>query len=429
MNKKYIHNMETGKIELHFEKAEYQAMPEAQKKQLKSNFLFSGTSKAWVSRCKEPNLYHAIQTAKALGFTEEERAGERLSFAEQQERKAERAEARAERFEGYADNAERRAEGLQAEFNRNRKDWSWLTQPIMSGHSGSQRFGRQREKIMARYDKGFEEYRKSEYFRDRATTARSTAEQKKLTDRFYLNNRIKECEKNIKALTGNTVHYEQLLDNIENGIKNDSVNSFYDDKTPEQIERWLTDTLERMEAEIDKQAYFQNALDEIGGIAFSRENIKPGYIVKIRHSECQVIKANPKTVEIRILAGGAAGMVLTYDYSEIQTIVKAEEVKPKQEAEPHPYKKGEILVARRPADESIYRAYQVIARTEKTIQIQQIRVENGKPVAGVFVEGSKPERKKPTVRVYTNQWAVYDSNEWQLYKYSEEGAEKDSKAC
>lgn len=418
MQKKYIRNMETGKIELHFEKSEYLALPESQKKQLKSNFLFSGISKAWVSRCKEPNLYHAIQTAKALGFTEEERTGERLTFAEQQERKAERAEARAERFEGYAQNAEKRATGLQAEFNECRKDWSWLTQPIMSGLAGSQRFGRQREKIMARYDKGFEEYRKSDYFRDRAATARATAEQKKMTDRFYLNNRIRECEKNIKALSGNAVHYEQLLYNIENGIEKD--------KAPEQINKWLSDTLERIEAEIDKQAYFQNALDEIGGIIYNRENIKPGYIIKIRGDGCQVIKANPKTVEIRIISGGAVGMVLTYDYSEIKEIVKAEEVKPKQEAEAHPYQAGEILVARRPADESIYKAYQVMAKTEKTIQIQQIRVEDGKPVPGVFVEGSKPERKKPTIRSYTGQWAVYDSSDWQLYKYSEP---VESKAC
>lgn len=413
--KKYIRNMETGKIELQFSKEEYKAMSEAQKKLLKSNFLFRGTVKAWVSRCREPNLYRAIEIAKTLGFTEEERRGERLSFAEQQERKAERAEARAERFEGYAENAERRAENLQAEFNRYRKDWSWLTQPIMAGHAGSERFGRQRQRIVDRYTKGFEEYRKSEYFRDRAATARNTAEQKKLNDRFYLNNRIKECEKKIKTLTGNIVYYEQLLYNIENGIKNDS---FYDDKTPEQIEKWLTNTLERIEAEIDKQAYYQNALDEIGGIIYNRKNIKPGYIVVIRGSECQVIKANPKTVEIRIISGGAAGMVLTYDYSEIQGIIKAEEVKPKQEAETHPYQVGEILVARRAGGTgSIYKAYQVLNRTEKTIKIQQVQVVEGKPIAGSFVSGSKPERKKPTVRSYTEQWTVYDSNDWQLYKY------------
>jgi len=411
MSRNYIKNLETGKIELHFSKEEYQSLPEESKKQLKSNFLFSRFSSAWVSRAKEPNLYHAIQTAKQLGFTEEQRTGERLSFAEQQERKADRAEARAERFDTYATNAAKRAKSLQAEFNKYRGDIAFLTQPNINSSKG-RAFTNQRNKIIARYEKGFEEYRKSEYFRERAATARATAEQSKLSDSAYLDNRIRECEKTIKKLTENIVKYEQLLYNIENGIENDH---FYKNHSQEQIEKWLSETLERIEAEIDKQAYFQNALDAIGGIGFSRENIKPGYIVKIRGSQYQIVKANPKTVDARCLT---TGMILNYNYSEIQKIIKAEEVKPKEETKPHPYQVGEILVACRPADGSIYKAYQVTVRTEKTIQIQQIQVENGKPMPGAFVPGSKPERKKPTVRKWTGQWAVYDNNDWQLYKYS-----------
>ena len=39
MDKKYILNRETGKIELHFEKSEYEVLPEDQKRILRSNFL------------------------------------------------------------------------------------------------------------------------------------------------------------------------------------------------------------------------------------------------------------------------------------------------------------------------------------------------------------------------------------------------------
>ncbi len=406
MSKNYIFNLETGKIELHFSKEEYQALPETTKKQLKSAFLFSGKSQAWISRAKEPNLYHAIQTAKALGFAEEERQGERLSFAEQQERKAKRAEARAERFEGYADNAAKRGASLQAEFNKHRGDIAFLTQPNINSSKG-RAFTNQRNKIMARYEKGFDEYRKSEYFRERAAIARNTAAQTKLTDPAYLDNRIRECEKNIKALTGSIIYYEQILYDIENNIENNY--------NQEQIEKRLSNALELLEAEIDKQAYFQNALEEIGGIGFSRENIKPGYIVKIRRSQYQIVKANPKTVDARCLT---TGMVLNYNYSEIQEVIKAEEVKPKNETEPHPYQVGEILAAYNASGDILRRAYQIIARTDKTIQIQQIKVVEGKPVHDAFIPDSKPERKKPTVGKWTGQWAVYDSNDWQLYKYS-----------
>lgn len=47
-----------------------------------------------MSRAKFPNLYGAKRVAQELGFTEEERVGERLTYEEQLERKKERAEAR-----------------------------------------------------------------------------------------------------------------------------------------------------------------------------------------------------------------------------------------------------------------------------------------------------------------------------------------------
>ena len=103
--KPYIFNLETTKIELHFEKSEYAALTADQKANLKSAFLWSRTGSCWVSRAKEPNLWWAKQVAAKLGFTEEQREGERLSFSEQVERQAERAERRAELYEQYAENA------------------------------------------------------------------------------------------------------------------------------------------------------------------------------------------------------------------------------------------------------------------------------------------------------------------------------------
>ena len=335
----YIFNLETGKIELHFSKEEYKALPEATKKELKSAFLFSGKTSAWVSRAKEPHLYHAQQVAAKLGFTQEQRAGERLSFAEQVERQQERAEHRAERFEGYAGNAEKRAEGLQAEFNRNRKDWSWLTQPIMAGHSGSERFGRQRSKIMDRYDKGFEEYRKSEYFRDRAATAQNTADMRKFNSPVYLDTRIKECKKSIRAQEKNIVYYEEILFSLENHTE-DKPSIYAGQYTQKQVSTWIENALERIEIQMDKQGYMENCLDEIGGVAFSQENIKPGYIVRMRRwGRCEITSAGPVNVMFKILDGGAAGGCLTEPYAAIADLLEEKET-PKVE---NHFNEGEIL--------------------------------------------------------------------------------------
>lgn len=56
VEKQYILNCETGKIELHFTKAEYQALSDQQKTELMSAFLFSGQRRAWASRLKNNHL-------------------------------------------------------------------------------------------------------------------------------------------------------------------------------------------------------------------------------------------------------------------------------------------------------------------------------------------------------------------------------------
>ena len=61
----YIFNLESTKIELHFDKSEYAAMTDEQKRELKGAFLFSGKGKCWVSRAKEPNLWRAKQVAES----------------------------------------------------------------------------------------------------------------------------------------------------------------------------------------------------------------------------------------------------------------------------------------------------------------------------------------------------------------------------
>jgi len=411
MEKTYIFNLETLKIELHFSKAEYQALPEADKKLLKSNFLFSRYSSAWVSRAKEPNLYRAQQVAGKLGFTQEQRTGERLTFANQVERQQERAEHRVERFEGYADNAERRAEGLQAGINSMHGDIAFFTQPNINSSAG-RAFKRQREKMFARYGRGFEEYRKSEYFRDRAATAQNTADMKKFSDPVYLDNRIKECKKNIRAMEKNIVAYEERLARIETG----EVIKDYNGEiiTAERYEKALENALEKIEAEMDKQGYMENCLDEIGGNKFSKDNIKPGYIVKVRGSgRCEVVSVGPVNIAYKILDGGAAGMVLSEAYAAIVEIIEAKDSK---EIIENPFKDGDILCKLRPADNSIYRAFQVVKVTKTGVKIQRIEVENGKPIADKFI-GDKAMQKKIVKSKYSDFIGVYD-DDWQLHKYT-----------
>ena len=378
---------------MHFEKSEYVALSDQQKSELKSAFLWSNKGKCWVSRAKEPNLYRAKQVAKKLGFTEEQREGERLSYAEQLERQADRAGERADRYEQYAENATQRGNQMQKPIKDMRGDIAFFTQPIISGHSGSQAFGNRRRKMFDLYEKGFVEYRKSEYFLGRAETARETAAASKFKDKAYLDRRIKECKKEIRKRESNVVSYEKTLLALENGEQKKKYNG--EPYTVEEVTGWLEREIELIEKAMDMQAYLENCLDELGGIQFSKDNIKVGYIVRVRHSgEAEVLSTGPVNITYKILTGGAAGMTLQAAYAEIKEIVKAVE-----KTQKHPFNVGEQFTATRytyPDPNSFKHiktevVYEIIKASDTTIKLQAVGMDE------------KPITRKPSFR-FGDRW-------------------------
>jgi len=415
-SKKYIFNLETTKIELHFEKADYTALSEEQKREIKSAFLWSNKSKCWVSRAKEPNLYRAKQVAEKLGFTAEQREGERLSYGEQLERQAERAEARADRYEGYAVNATNRAEQLQKPLNDMHGDSAFFTQPNINSSSG-RAFTNYRNRLYERYEKGFKEYRKSDYFMERAQTARETASNTQFENPGYLDRRIKECKKEIRAREKNILHYEGILSAVENGEEKKWLNG--EIVTPEAVKTLIGRELELVEKAMDKQGYLENCLDDIGGNRFSKENIKIGYIVDIGKSgPVEIIGVGSQNVGYKILTGGAKGWTGKAAYAEINEVIKAEEKKP----ETHPFEVGEKFKAVHHEYSDNMRStseilYEIVKASDKTIQLQPVDSDE------------KPITRKP-VKTYSGKWrfSINDNHGNTFYKeasQSKQNAEKE----
>ena len=408
----YIFNLETTKIELHFDKSDYKALTDEQKKELKKAFLWSRTGRCWISRAKEPKLWRAKEVAKKLGFVEEYREGERLTYAEQLEKQSERAEARAERYEGYAENAEKRREQLQKPLKSMSGDISFFTQPILAGHRGSQAFARRREQMYQQYERGFEEYRKSEYHLERAAIARTTALQAQFDDPAYLDRRIKECKKDISAKEKIIVKYENALLAIENGIEKKNLKG--EIVTAEKIETWIEHELELVAKTMDKQGYLESRLEELGGIKFSKDNIKIGYVVLMRRwGHVEIISTGPVNVGFKILTGGAAGSSLQATYVEIIEIIKAEE----KQRPSHPFEIGEKFeVVDRDYCQGLHKPveaktmYEIIKTSKTTIQLR--------PVGG----NDKPIIRKPA-KTYSGLWRFSINDTYGNTFYKEE-AEK-----
>lgn len=357
----YIINRETEKLELHFDKSEYQALSDDQKSTLKSNFLFSRYGGCWVSRAKIPNLWRAEQVAKSLGAENQGKTGELLSFEEKMERKAARAEERAERMDARADAAEQRGEQLQKPINARRGDIAFFTQPNINTSSG-RAFTRQREKMFAAFDRGMDEFKKSEYYAQRAEVARRTANLENSKDKAFCDRRVKDAQKNIKATQKNLDYYHAMLECDGMGEQQKRF-----DGTPierAEIERWIEDAEERLESEISRLCYYQSCIDEQGGVQFSKENIKPGYVVKIKHyNDCTVLRTGPKNIIYRT----PNGFDLTAAYAEILEIVKAEETtKPT-----HPFKVGETFEIGAYVDgHRVKQVWEIVKSTATTVTLK-----------------------------------------------------------
>lgn len=317
----YNRNLETGKLELHFDKSEYMALTADQKSEIKSAFLFSRYNSAWVSRCKFPNLYTAERIAEKLGLEKTDATGEKLTFEEQQERKAERAERKAERYDYKSDRAAATGEALQKPINDMHGDIAFFTQPNINTSAG-RAFTNRRNKMWSSYERGIAEFRKSEYYAERAEKARKTAADTKTQDKAFCQRRIDEANASIRKLTKSIDEYNGYMAKIEAG---EEVTNKYGRRvnvTPESItaniERWE----EIREDELSKLAYYDALLQAAGGVKFSKENIKPGYIVRLDKSykgNVEIISTGTKNITYK-----SCGCTLTASYAEIAEIISTE---------------------------------------------------------------------------------------------------------
>jgi len=358
-------NMETQKLELHFDKADYMALSDDLKNEIKRNFLFSRKSGAWVSRAKFPNLWRAEEVAKKIGLDNGGKTGETLTFAEQMERKAEKAEARAERYDHKAEKARDKAETLQKPINDMHGDIAFFTQPNINSSAG-RAFANRRNKMFAAWERGFDEFKKSEYYAERAETARQTAAGTKPTDKGFIDRRIKEAEKTIRAQKKNLESYRKTLEQIEQGKSFKRYNGT--PITAETVREWMESAELIIENAISKSVYYHECLEEAGGTAFSRENIKVGYIVKIeRWGNCKVIGTGKVNVTFEVM-DIQGGVPLKATYAEIDSIV-SDMVQVVQ----HPFKVGENYTIKVWSDAEhsrVDKEYTVTKVTEEKVTIK-----------------------------------------------------------
>lgn len=306
----FIRNKETEKVELHFTKAEYLALPEERKRWVKDNFRFSPSIPAWTSKRKLENFYQ-WSTLKEYGFDDQGTAGEKLSFAEKVEREQQKAEERADRMETRVEKNEQESTNR---YNQAHEIASWIPpgQPILVGHHSEKRHRAALEKIDNNMRKSIEADEKAKYYANRLSAAQHTAEGKKFKNAGYLVNRIKECEANIRSyergLQGKIYHYSE----------------------PQPIsEKAATYWREKIADEQDKLDYMTYCLKQLSAekTVWTRETLKEMKFAKVKGRWREIVRCNPTTVSISNSVFDrdpelARKYALKYNYGEVQDAAK-----------------------------------------------------------------------------------------------------------
>lgn len=211
----------------------------------------------------------------------------------------------------------------------------------------------------------------------------------KFKNRSYLSNRIEECNKNIREYERRIVRAEET-----------------------QNESHMETLLEKMEYELDKLAFIHNKLDEIGGVQFNKDNLKAGYLVKIRGSWGTVVKANPKTVDVKY---EVVPYTLKYAYAEIQDMRIPEGWLEKKKEVVNPFEVDDIVIRTDIGGNTIIKAFQVVKKTDKSVTIKPILIENNVPQRNNFKIGLQERR---AVRQDRHNNFVVNHDDWYLYKYN-----------
>ena len=233
---------------------------------LESIFCDLGCSRRrWQEAFSFWNGGPSLEIVKAI----EERS--RLSFAEQQERKEERAGKRVERFKEYSDNATKRAD-QRMNASDELVNGIPMGQPILVGHHSEGRHRRTLERSHRHMRKLIEETKKAEHYERRAESISYRLENQK-KDLFYLQNRIKENEARLRKL--------------------------------EREKSYFSNYQTRKEELEEKLAYFKQlkskAMEERkeeGEIVATPDTLAKGDLVKYIGDWYPVIRANKKSVTI-----------------------------------------------------------------------------------------------------------------------------------
>lgn len=213
-----------------------------------------------------------------LGYLQEQG---RMSFSEQQEREEQLARDRSQR---YRDRARKREDESKTYYQASSAAVEGIPmgQPILVGHHSEKRHRAALNRYHSNMSKSVEAGEKADYWRGRAASAEHSMDKK--NDVAFAKRRLDEAKADKRR-------YQRALES-----------------SPDS-KRWQN-LFEQVE---DKIAYWEQQIEELGGIQFSPENVKKGQQLFYRHGWYPVVRVNKKSVTVGNWHGGKGTWKVPYE--------------------------------------------------------------------------------------------------------------------
>lgn len=281
-------------------------------------------------------------------------AGRRLTAAEKETAKQERAGERAERMSAKADKLEARAEAHRAAADRISENIPF-GQPILVGHHSEARARRDAQRIRSNMEKSLDAHQGARDAQAAADRAERTASGTESV--VTITNRIERNEALVRKVDRELAEHETaqcIIDKV--GADHPKVQAVGTDRlglrSPERLAQ-----LGQLKAEaLDAIGHDRAKLEAAGGVTYGKHNVSPGDIIVSRSGGyTPVLRANAKTATVPT----GYSWTDTVPWSKVTKVIRAEEFTPAQVRQ--------ILDAAEPGDKHRIAAFaKTLTRAEAT---------------------------------------------------------------
>ncbi|GAB3761328.1 hypothetical protein [Spirosoma pomorum] len=325
----YVRNQETDRLELHFDKATYQALDQSVKKEIKRFFLFSRTAGAWVSKSSLQGAatWSAANIAEKLKLEDQGKKGEKVNEVDLIERRR----AKSARLSNATDTFIDWEQYTPSErLNRDHDSVSFFDHDYPKAFRGEiketiadiqQRLGVTREEDLPDYVKSaIERYAKalSSYY-TRYVNNRTYAPSPMVVGpaRYPWHKLEKAHQRDGK----NFSDLDDAKDRLKNAVNRVQRGAADAKPTPEYLQNRINEAqaeVNRMQRGVDKGqyldhyqprlkqsqellAYWEKQLADAGGLRWSKEKLKNVGATHIQYNGYKylpIIKVNEKTVTV-----------------------------------------------------------------------------------------------------------------------------------